>query len=29
MLVVRIGGSVTAIEPRAESIECYEDPQED
>jgi hypothetical protein len=28
ILVVRLGGSVTAIETRAESIECYEDPHE-
>jgi hypothetical protein len=28
ILVVRIGGSVTAIETRAESIKCYEDSQE-
>ena len=28
ILVARIGGSVTTIETRAESIECYEDSQE-
>ncbi len=28
ILVVRLGGSVTAIETRAESIECYGDSQE-
>lgn len=28
ILVVRLGGSVTAIETRDESIECYEGPQE-